>query len=396
MVAKKDPFAGLAKTDSAEDIVNNALSGDFEFDFDAEFTIDDKTYEVTEGGNGGFTPYVLPAEKTHVAVEIVKAEVEEREMRIVVGRTQDGKVILDPENIDKAVKAGEATEEVVETKVPRFKLEVEHVAAIYGDRPRSFLMGAPVYAIKMAYKEGGKKRKTLGFNKYSGPKLIAATRVLEAGQRPNRAELQKLADEMVGKVVMAEVWHNTKEYTDATDRTDEKGNVIKALIDEHGSFVKVIKDGDVYVYQETGDAYDMEEHKLVEYNDGYVIRDYSDESAPVKDLKKTTRTFDNLRDDVSPVPAGDMKTGEAERIVDLIRTDGTETTGEVTWDTVSQLVKREVGKMAQAVVEGGEVITINWIGTAWVETPEPHALQLSATGALEFVTTEGGLSTFAG
>jgi len=395
-----DPFAGLAQTDSsAEDIVNDAFSGDFEFDFDAAFEITDATYEVTTGG--GFTPYVLPAENTLIPVRIVKAKVEDRETRIVVARTRDGKVLLDPTAIDEAVKSGQATEEIVTTKVPRFNMEVEHVADIYGTRRNDFFLNANVYAVKISYTKNGKDR---SFNTYSGPKLFAATHVLGPGEKPNRAKLQELADAMHGKIVMARVYHTPKPYQTSTDRLDENGKVIKAMVDEHGSFVKVIKDGDSYFYEERDSdgnltPYDMEEQKLVEFKDGYVIRDFTSEGAPVKDLTETIRTYDNLRDDVFPVPAMDPKTGEGERLLTFTRTNGTDAvTGTVTWNTISQIVKRPVapGTMAQVVLDGGELVTVNWMGTGWMETPEPYAVQLSEDGKLQFVTAEGGLNTFSG
>lgn len=397
-----DPFAGLAKTDAAEgpaDIATEDFDLDFDLDFDVQVT--DEAYEETTGG-GGFTPYKMPADKARIPVVIVKAEIEERDMRLVVARDPaTGKPVWKPKEVDDAVKAG-ATEVIVEKTLPRFKLEVEHVADIYGERSRSFLLGMPVYDMKMPYREGGKKRKSLGWNKFSGQRLIAATRVVEAGETVTKDRLEEIADAMVGKIVMAEVRYSKKKYTDATDRTDESGQVIKAMIDEHGSFVKVAKNGEEYFYAETGDLYDMDTSKLIEFNDGYVIRDWSDEAAPVKTITETERTFDNLNDDVYPVFAGDPKTGEGERKVEVTRLDGEDIEAEVTWNTIGQLSKTPFtpGTMAQVVVKNEkgdeETITINWIGTGWVETPEPHALGLSETGELQFQSAAGGMNTFAG
>jgi hypothetical protein len=245
--------------------------------------------------------------------------------------------------------------------------------------------------------------KEIGWDKFSGKKLLTATRLVKPGQRMANNEdfLKELADGMVrdgGKIIMAQVRHREKENVTSTPRQYGPNEFVKARTDETGSFVYVMKGDGGFFYAENDETYEGDSAKLIPYGENrYVIPDSSDDAAIVKDIVKRTKVYDNLHENVAPVP---------ERAITVQRTDDSEVSAEVTWKTVGFIVSEpyKAGTMIQAVAEGGELITASWLGTHWQETDVPHELQVTEAGEVRIISaaqaagevTQSGLDVFKG
>jgi len=410
---KDDPFAKVEETEestttakkattkkatakAAPEAVEDAVPADDGLEsFLAEMTIDDEDFAAPLP----FIPnYIRPAEHLWVPVRITSAKVEARDMNVVVAYTDNGDMVTNPGGIDKLVERGKE-QSVEQASLYQFVVEAEHVATHFGQRATPYRLYTQVFPVRIPLKQPRRRGgvEELGFDKNSGKKLLAATRVVTPGQKITEDEevLQQLADAMVaddGKIVMARIKHRVKKSDDAIPRKNADGTFVKALVDESsGSFVYLSKgDGGKFYYSENDAEYEGDASKLIPYGDNrYIIPDSSDDAAMVKDIVKRENTYDNLSEDVAPVPR---------RMFTIQRTDGSEIEAEVTWETIGFAVVSPVkaGTMVQAVAEGGELITASWLGTHWQETEVPHELQVvRETGEVRLVSSahaagEGG------
>lgn len=361
-----DPFNNLGSTDQApakESKKEEASATDYFLDF--------KMGEEEFEQPAAYIPYQMPADRAWIPVQILDAKVAVRDMR---------RVMIDPDT-----KA-----ETIEDKVTtvRFELEVQHVAECYGERSRPYLLGMPVEDVVIPFRSAT-NRKGLGFKKQSGRKLLAATRVLKPGERITRENLEKLTADMVGKIVMAQVRRVEKDYTDAEPVLDSAGQTVRVKVDASEDKVEIIEKDGQLVLKADNTPFPGDASRLFRHEGTYYIPDPSDEGVMLKKMRKTTRTFDNLQDDVAPVPG---------RNIDITRTDGSTVSAEITWDTVGQITTKPIkaGTPVQAVTPEGELLTATWIGTSWTETPVEHTLEINDLGAVTFVPVSASPAQIAG
>jgi hypothetical protein len=330
-----DPFANLGATDAAtatatepKDAVEDAVDPDLDEYFLTEMTIGEEEFEQPKERR----TYTMPEDKTWVPVVILEAKIGQRDMNVMVTK---------------------GTEKTAELKtVDRFELECQHATELYGERAWPYLLSAPVFDLELPTKT------TRTWTKSSGRKLLAATRVTKPGQRITKETLDELAAAMVGKTVMAQIRIVTKVSKEPTTLTDAQGKPLRARADEEGDYIKIVqKDGEL-VMEETGAVCPVGPESLIKVEDYYLIPDES--GRIVKVMEETTRHYDNLQDDVAPVP---------NREVAYTKIEGGQAKAEVTMETVGAMTTRplKVGTEVSAAVEDGEIIRLSWIGSGWNE-----------------------------
>jgi hypothetical protein len=352
--------------------------------FLAEMTIEEEDFEAP----ANVIRYIKPADGLWVPLRITGAKVEQRDMQAVVAYTPSGEMVTSPRGIDALVDEHGAEQVVEQISLWQFVLEAEHVATCFGERPSAYRLYTQVFPMRIPLKKPRERngKTEVGFDKTSGKKLLAATRVVKPGMqiKEDEEQLQALADAMVadgGKIVMGRIRHRVKKSDDTVPRKNPNGTFVKCKVDEvEGAPVKLRKDGDTLVYVSSGDAYEGETAGLIPFGeDIFLVPDSSDDGAIVKDVVKREAIYDNLADDVYGVQG---------RSITVQRNDDTEIDAEVTWDTVGfiTVLPIKAGTLVQAVAEGGELITATWLGTHWQETEKPHELQVSETGEVRMVS----------
>lgn len=441
----EDPFAALAETDSPskgktaqqkeKEIVGNAeektavvdIENVLKFDgasyFAAEMVIEEEDYALPQSTFSG--PYIKPKADSYIPVRIVSGTVEERTQKsLVVGISKDGtERATSPERIAELVAEGGT--QVIEEDVPyfQFKMEAEHVSELYGSRFSPYWLFAAAFDQMIPLSEAKRTKNKVGWPKTPGRKLLAATRVgiewrKNNPDRPIKEDadlelLQEVADSMVGKIVMARVWHtNAKKKIEFKPRVGDDGSLIKAKIDQKlGEFVKLTKgQDDSYFDSQSGEVYGGSVDSLIKYEDGFLIPDSSDDGEVVQDRIEREATYDNLQENVFPLPHEvvpdvsdalrshftviDREDGKkiVQRLVVVHRNDGSKVPAEVTWETVGQIAtqKRDVGTAIQAATGEGEVVTATWLGTHWQETPQLHRVELSELGEVRLLPVSTG------
>lgn len=379
--------------------------------FLAEMTIGEEDFDAP----APFVPrYIRPAEGTWIPVRIVSARIEQREMRAVVATSSDGSLVTNPKAIDTLVEESGAEQSVETVTLWQFVVEAEHVATCFGERSSTYRLYTPVFPLRIPLNKPRTRNgvEELGFDKSSGKKLLAATRVVRPGMRLTEQDeetLQSIADAMVadgGKIVMARVRYRTKKSDDSIPRKNANGSFVKAKVDEvEGSFIRLRKDGDSFVdpngnvldrnedgshvyISSSGPADVFQESNLIPFGESFLIPDSSDDGVMVRDVIKREAVYDNLADDVYGVPG---------RNVTIQRQDDSEVEAEVTWETTGFITTQPVkaGTLIQAVAEGGELITASWLGTHWEEVA-PHELSVEEDGKITMISSaklaEGAMS----
>lgn len=349
--------------------------------------------------------YVKPAHNTWVPVRIVSATVEERDgVKAVVAYTDDGTMVTDPKMIDRLVELTGAEQVVENITAYQFVIEAEHVSTLFGERSHTYRLFTPVFPTRVPFRDGVRKRggkEEYGFDKNSGKKLLAATRVAKPGVKiePDKEKLQKMADAMVadgGAIVMARIRQVTKKATDATPRKYESGPLagqfVKALVDKEGSPVRVAKNGDSYFYKKGGEAYTDNPTGLIPFDGDYLVPDNGDDAAIVKDISERENIFDNLSDDVFPIPG---RTVTVQRAVES--DEEVEIDAQVTWESVGFIATSPVkaGTLVQAVAGEGdeqETITASWLGDHWQEMQKPHEMNVTDLGEPTLLPVAGSAS----
>lgn len=367
----EDPFANLSATAGTTTAEPEEPPMDGAAYFALKMSLTDDDFATPEPSVGR-TRYIKPPNGAWVPLKILSSKVSQREMKLVVGGG------------DNPEEDGEVQDNV---SVDRFDLELDHMADCYGERNRPYLLGTPVADVVLAYKNGPRKGK-LGWTKISGRRLLAASHVTKPGEEISEAMLEELAERMSGQIVMGRIrYSDPKTYTNESPRMDG-GQMVKAQVDKHGSYVKVIESGGSKVYEETGEPYTGPASGLIPNKDHYFVADSSDDGAPVMDVETTEVVFDNLHDDVAPVPfevlekvtkkitdkfvthkRSDGKV-MVERYMQLTRADDTRAEGQVTWNTVGAITTKphKPGtEVAVALLESGEVIQAVFSGTGWEE-----------------------------
>lgn len=354
--------------------------------FIAEMTIDEDDFAAPEP----ISYYIKPADGTWIPLRIVSAKVEQREMKAVVAYTPDGEMVTNPRGIDKLVSEHGAKQEVEDITVYQFVVEAEHEATCFGERPAPYRLYTQVFPLRIPLKKprmrGGVEE--VGFDKASGKKLLAATRVVKPGMniKEDEEQLQALADAMTadgGKIVMARVRRRTVKSDDSIPRKNPDGTFVKCKVDEvEGAPIRLRKKDDGFVYSSTSEAYEGPTAGLIPFgDDGFLIPDHSDDGAIVKDMVKRENVYDNLADEVFGVQGRDIT---------IHRNDAeeTEVDAKITWETTgfTTVLPVKAGTLVQAVTEGGELITATWLGTHWQETEKEHELQVSETGEVRIVS----------
>lgn len=395
-----DPFANLGKTDAStvtEGKPAQTAKTSSAASYFLDFELGEKEFEQPVE-----RPYQMPAEGSWVPVEIMDCHVVVKPMRRVLTNPDTGSTTI---------------EDQVET--PRFEMDAQLFAQCYGIRRGPYLLGMPIEDVIIPFKQGS-TRKGTGFEKMSGRKLIAATRVLSQGGRVSGSELDELAARMNGKIVMAKVRLAHKDYDNSKPVTDASNRPVRVKVNDSDQKVEIVEKDGQLVMKADGTPFPGDPGRLFKFGDTYYIPDPSDDGVILKEFYKTTRTFDNLNDDVAPVPgmvveadALDRILDEAsranftihqnsprlgpvaqangsvlvERLIQVTRVDGSVVCAQVTWDTVGQITAKPVksGTPVQAVTLDGDLLTATWIGTSWVETPVAHRLEVNGLGALVFV-----------
>lgn len=433
----EDPFASLVENESSpkdkvvkqeekstvgnkeeKKAVEDALKFDGASYFAAEMVIAEEDYVLPQSTFSG--PYVKPKVNSYIPVRISSGTVEERtQKRLVVGISKDGtERATSPERIEELVEEGGT--QVIEENVPyfQFKMEAEHVSGLYGSRFSPYWLFVSAFDQMIPLSEAKRSKDKVGWPKTAGRKLLTATRVgIEWRQsnpdRPIREDatlelLQEVADSMVGKIVMARVWHSdAQKKVEFKPRVGDDGSFVKAKIDHSlGEFVKLTKNEDgSYVDSNSGEIYGGDITGLIKYENEFLVPDSSDDGEVVQDRIERETVYDKLQENVFPIPhevvpevseamknhftvieRGDGKQ-IVQRLVVVNRNDGSKTPAEVTWETVGQIAtqKRDVGTAVQAVTIDNEIITATWLGTHWQETPQPHRVELSELGEVRLV-----------
>ena len=364
-------------------------------------TIDEEDFAPPEEFVSG---YIKPADKTWIPVRIVGVKLEQRDgTKAVVAYTPNGEMVTNPTAIDKLV-AEYGAEQVVETITNyQFVVEAEHESTLFGDRSSPYRLYTPVFPIRIPFQKPRKRGNVeeVGFDKISGKRLLAATRVVKRGMKveENEEVLQQLADAMHadgGAVVMARVRHRTKKSDDPVPRVYDSGPMagqfVKARMSEDGSFVRLGKQGDKFFNKAGGEEYDGDTSSLIQVGDDYLIPDDSQDAGIVKDMKHRETVFDNLGDDVYPLPGRSVTIQRA--------TDGdeeVEVQGEITWETLGFIAVSPIkaGTAVQAVIETDgekETITATWLGDHWQETQQPYELTVSDLGEPRLLPVVGNAS----
>lgn len=327
-----DPFASLKPTGEtaelpvAPDTTEEAAEAAFDF---FEMEIGEEEFEQPQERQ----PYVMPPNDAWIPVEIVKAETDTWDMNILLPGNDE------PQN----------------TPVPRFVLECQHASTAYGDKPWPYNLRVPAFDVKFKTRRGA-------WVKDSGRRLIAATRVGKPGQRITKDTLDELAEAMVGKIVMVQVRHVTKDYTDSEFKVGADGQFVKAKVDDEGAFVEVERDAEgVFKLKSTGVALPegLQDAKLyIENNGTFLIPDA--DGTPVREVVTTTKTFDNLQDNVAPVPV---------REVTYTKADGKSGKGEITMETIGAIATRPIkhNTKVTVMIKGGELVRLTWTGASWAE-----------------------------
>lgn len=431
----EDPFAVMSESPQQEkstmskddgkeatvEEVKDVLKFDGASYFATEVVIEEDEYVLPQATFPGF--YVKPKKDSYIPVRILSGTVEERvQKRLVVGFSKDGKErSLSPSRIEELVSEGGTQQ--IEEQVPyfQFKMEAEHVSELYGKRFSPYWIFVSAFDQMIPLSESKQTKDKIGWSKTSGRKLFAATRVgidwrKENPNRPIKDDaslelLQEVADAMVGKIVMARVWHSAPKVTTSFNpRINDDGMFVKAKIDSKlGEFIKLTKNNEgQYVNTESGEVYDGPIAGLIEYDGGFLIPDASDDGEVVQDKTERESVYDNLKEDVFPIPYEvvpslpenlkehftviNREDGKkiVQRLVMVHRNDGQKVPAEVTWETVGQIAtqRRDVGTAIQAVTTDKELLTATWLGTHWQETPQPHLVELSELGEVRLVPTE--------
>lgn len=367
--------------------------------------------------------YIRPAEHTWVPVVITDVKVEQREQRAVVTYTPDGTMVYHPAAIDRLVAEHGAEQSVENVTLYQFVVEAENLAECYGERSSAYRLYSQVFPMRVPFNKPRNRNGALelGFDKSSGKRLLAATRVVKPGTtvREDEDVLNELAAEMIGKSVMARIRYRVKKSDEAIPRKNEDGTPTKALVDGDGSFVVLKEEGDslidasgtildksddglyTYIPDTVGaSALVFRKDQLIKKDDAFLIPDNSDDGITVRDIIKRENVYDNLADDVYALPG---------RTITVQRNDGTESEAEITWDTLGNVAVQPVkaGTMVQAVVaetNPQELITASWLGTHWAETDVPHVLQVDESdGVMRLVSvslltggSDAGLDVFTG
>lgn len=398
--------------------------------FEAVMTITDEDYEEPQP----YVPYIKPADGVWIPLRITDVKVEPREQRLVVAYTKDGQRVIDPRKFADVITAG--GEEVVEegVVVHQFRIEAQHIATHFGERNSPFLLFCPILDIKIALRSPKRLPNgdtQLGFDKSSGRKLLAATRV---GMGRNITEdedlFKELAAALVGKAIMAKVRRRTSPSTSSKPRINPAdGSFVKAKSDPStGSVIRLTRNGNVFFYKtdadghSAGDAYEGDIPGLIPFDGDFLIPDSSDEAQIVRDTFEQTNVFDNLADDVYRVPSVVMDAKQVTKDITsrfevdtmtngkkliaryetIRRTDGTEEACQTTWETVGFVTVsgKKPGVAIQATTPSGQTITATWLGTHWEETKTAHVMQVSEDGVPRLVPVGGpdlsGLDEFKG
>lgn len=325
-----DPFANLNPTGEKAELPSEegATEAGAAFDF-FEMEITEGEFEQPQERQ----PYVMPPHDSWIPVEIVKAETDTWDMTILV-----------PGN-----------DEPQSTPVPRFVLECQHASTAYGDKLYPYNLRVPAFDVKFKTRRGP-------WVKDSGRRLIAATRVATPGQRVTRDTLGEMAEAMVGKIIMVQVRHVTKDYTDSEYKVGDDGQFVKAKVDADGAFIEVEKGDDgSFRMKETGATLPealQDPANFIESNGVFLIPDA--DGTPVREIVTVTKTFDNLQDNVAPVPA---------REVTYTKADGKTGKGEITMETIGAVATRPIKHNTKVTVKikGDELVRLNWTGASWAE-----------------------------
>ena len=334
-----DPFAGLGTTGSQDEeaptttatLTKDADDADVDDYFATEMVIGEEEFEQPKER----VQYVMPADKEWVPVVILDAKIGQRDMNVMVNK--DGEKVAEQKSVD------------------RFELECQHATEKYGERAWPYLLSAPVFDLEMPTKSGRT------WTKSSGRKLLAATRVTKPGVRITRdsAVLGELAASMVGKTVMAQIRIVEKTSKERVPVKDAQGNILRARADEDGENIKIVQKDDELVMETTGQVCPVGPESLIKVEDYDLIPDEGGRIVNV--MEESTRYFDNLQDDVAPVPARDVA---------YTKLDGKQGKAEVTMETVGAMTTRplKVGTEVSAIpAKATDPIRLSWIGSGWNE-----------------------------
>lgn len=373
--AAKKAAPAKAKKDEAAKVPAQGI--DFA-QFLAEMTIDEEDFAPPAPV---VTRYIKPAEHSWIPVRITSAVVEQKERKAVVATAPDGTLITTPKAIDMAVEQGlpQSVEEGL--SMWQFMVEAEHVLTCFGTRNKDYRIYTSVFPVRVPLRKPENRNgvEVLGFDSNSGRKLMSATRTVKPGERLTEQDaerLEEIAQEMVGKVVMARVRYRPVDST--IPRKNPDGSFVKAKIDEDsGSFIRLEKSDNGFTDTRTGEIVEIDNSaKLIPFGEQYLIPDNSDDGSMVKDVVQNV--YDNLADEVAVVPG---------RIVTIQRQDETEVEAEVTWETAGFITTAPVraGTLIQAETEGKELITASWLGTHWEEV-DAHELTVGDDGKIRLVS----------
>jgi len=320
--------------------------------------------------------YIPPANNSWVPVKITASRVRHtldddddapewafwrKPKKVCVAYGKDGKRSATWAGIQKILDEG-GREEVKEIPLTWFEVEARHVIKQYQNKPFPYIITTPTLELKIPYREP--RKDDTGWRDSSGFDLRKATGVSLAGKKVDRALLEEVVQEMDDRIIMVQIEVKMKPGKNVL-RLDDQGQPIIAQADPvTGDMVKVVKDGDKITFAEDGTVYEGPTEDLIPLGeDAFTIRaGESDAGVPVMDPGPP-----QLRDYVK---AGKIKS-VPERAVSFERTDGTTAEGEITWDTVGNIVARRLtpgeSKVEVLLKETGELVPLVWMGTQWIE-----------------------------
>lgn len=275
------------------------------------------------------------------------------------------------DEVEEAIRNG-ATEVVVdlqEMPLPFITASANHVAPRFRQRRFDYEIAVPAFCYKMAPRFKSRSEKT-GFPDKDGRTLRVATGVTSEGDTVTLATLPGLAEQMNGKIVMAQVSISESKKAKYRPVLDAAGERILVRVDPtSGNEITVFKaeeqqnGSDLYIFNDdSGKVFEESTALLVEVpgKEGvFAIRESGEASAPLQEEYHQINDYIN-----GPF----LKVPERRVTVGLL--DGSTAEGEITWDTVGAIARNKTPGVHVDVLlftgaQKGWTVTATWLGVEW-------------------------------
>lgn len=305
-----------------------------------------------------------------VPVRILDAKVEEKHIPRLSSKTciavKGGKpVAVLYDAVEKALKEG-AEEVIKEVPLPYFVCTANHAAPRFGERRFDYDIAVPVFTIKTA-RRNPRPGFSTGFANDNGRSLRVATGVLSTGDKLTKANMHEVAEQMVGKIVLARVSIVQSKKARTRNILDENGSPVMVQVNpETGDAITVFrpKDGSGYILDDgSGAIWEGDESQLFPLGpDRCAVRSDGDDAMPL--TEEYHPYVDYINPPFLPLP-------ERKVMVERATEGGGSVEGEITLDTIGAIARGATpGVQVDVLLRTGETVTATWLGTEWVEKPK--------------------------